>query len=307
VWPEELAALAGRGESLTGMARVGPWIAAQVRAWLDDPPEVPDPPELRSGFMTVAEARRVLDHDPTWRTEVRGDLQMHTTWSDGKVPLDEMAQLVAHLGYEFAAITDHSQGLRIARGMDEETLLRQQVEIERVNGELAASGARLQLLRSLEMNLSTEGGGDMDPAVLSRLDLVLGAFHSALRRTEDQTERYLAAVRNPTVHILGHPRGRRWNRRAGLRADWTRVFDAAARAGCALEIDAHPHRQDLQVELLETARDSGAWISIGTDAHWPNELEHLEIGLAAAARAGVPRERILNFQSRQTVLEWAAR
>ena len=307
MWPEELAALAGRSESLTGLARVGPWIESLVRSWLDDPPEVPDPPEVRRGFMTVAEARRVLAPDPTWRSEVRGDLQMHTTWSDGKVPLDDMAALVANLGYEFAAITDHSQGLRIARGMDEATLLRQRSEIERVNIALEASGAPLQLLCSLEMNLSPEGGGDMDPAVLSRLDLVLGAFHSALRRTEDQTERYLAAVRNPTIHVLAHPRGRRWNRRAGLRADWPRVFDAAVRAGCALEIDAHPHRQDLQVELLEWAREAGAWISIGTDAHRPDELEYLDLGLAAAARARFPRERILNFQSRDDVLTWAER
>jgi histidinol phosphatase-like PHP family hydrolase len=299
--------LAAGGESLTGLPRVGPWTAALMHAWLEDPPDVPDPPDVRRGFMTVSEARRVLEDDPTWRTEIRGDLQMHTTWSDGKVPLDEMAGLVAGLGYEFAAITDHSQGLRIARGMDEATLLRQLTEIERVNAELKAAGARLQLLRALEMNLSPEGGGDMDPAVLSRLDLVLGAFHSALRRTEDQTDRYLAAVRNPTVHVLAHPRGRRWNARPGLRADWPKVFDAAARAGCALEIDAHPHRQDLQVELLETARETGVWISIGTDAHWPDELGYLELGLAAAARARFPRERILNYQSRDDVLAWAAR
>jgi histidinol phosphatase-like PHP family hydrolase len=278
-----------------------------MHAWLEDPPDVPGPPDVRRGFMTVAEARRVLEDDPTWRTEIRGDLQMHTTWSDGKVPLDEMAGLVATLGYEFAAITDHSKGLPIARGMSEEKLLRQMTEIERVNGELAASGSRLQLLRSLEMNISPEGEGDMDPAVLSRLDLVLGAFHSALRRTDDQTDRYLAAVRNPTVHVLAHPRGRRWNARPGLRADWPKVFDAAAQAGCAVEIDAHPHRQDLQVELLETARETSVWVSIGTDAHWPDELGYLELGLAAAARARFPRERILNYQSRDDVMAWAAR
>ncbi|HEV3475006.1 MAG TPA: hypothetical protein VG602_06550, partial [Actinomycetota bacterium] len=223
--------LAERGESLTDLPRVGPWTAGLMHSWLEDPPEVPEPPEVRRGFLTLAEARRVLEAHPAWRTDVRGDLQMHTTWSDGRVPLDDMAALVASMGYEFAAITDHSQGLRIARGMDEAKLLRQMEEIERVNGELAGSGSRLQLLRSLEMNLSPEGQGDMDPAVLSKLDLVLGAFHSALRRTEDQTERYVAGVRNPTVHVLAHPRGRRWNARPGLRADWPKVFDAAARAG----------------------------------------------------------------------------
>jgi histidinol phosphatase-like PHP family hydrolase len=145
----------------------------------------------------------------------------------------------------------------------------------------------------------------MDPGVLAGLDLVLGAFHSKLRVTEDQTERYLAAVRNPTVHVLAHPRGRRWNARPGLRADWARVFDAAARSGTALEIDAFPDRQDLPVSLVEVARDQGAWLSIGTDAHHPRELEYLELGVATAIAAGFPRQRILNGMPPDEIRAWA--
>ena len=147
----------------------------------------------------------------------------------------------------------------------------------------------------------------MDPEVLRKLDLVLGAFHSKLRITEDQTDRYVAAVRNPDINVLAHPRGRRWNHRLGLTADWPRVFAAARDAGTALEIDAYPDRQDLDVDLLRIARDEGCWISIGTDAHHPSELRFLEFGLAAAIRAEIPRERILNFLPWDEVLAWARR
>jgi histidinol phosphatase-like PHP family hydrolase len=301
LWPEEAADLDRAGRPLTELRGVGPWVADRIRRWLDEPPDVPDPPEVRRGFMTMAEARRILAAHPS-APRARADLQMHTTWSDGTVSIEEMAARSAALGREFVAITDHSVGLPIAGGMDEATLLRQGLEIDRLNTE----GGRPRILRSIEMNLSPEGQGDMDPGILGGLDLVLGAFHSQLRRTEDQTERYLAAVRNPTVHVLAHPRGRRWGSRPGLRADWPRVFAAAAEAGTALEIDAFPDRQDLQAELLELAREAGAWISIGSDAHTPDELDHLELGEAAALRTGIPHVRVLNLRSADEVLAWAA-
>ena len=301
LWPEEAADLGRAGRPLTELRAVGPWVADRIRGWLDEAPDVPEPPEIRRGFMTMAEARRILAaHGSAQRA--RADLQMHTTWSDGAVSIEEMVARSAALGREFVSITDHSVGLPIARGMDEATLLRQGVEIDRLNAE----GGRPRILRSIEMNLSPEGQGDMEPGILGGLDLVLGAFHSQLRRTEDQTERYVAAVRNPTVHVLAHPRGRRWGTRPGLRADWPRVFAAAAEAGTALEIDAFPDRQDLQVELLELAREAGVWISLGSDAHTPDELDHLELGEAAALQAGIPQDRVLNLRSADEVVAWAA-
>ncbi len=125
------------------------------------------------------------------------------------------------------------------------------------------------MFRSIEMNLSPRGEGDMSPESLLALDLVLGSFHSALRTTEDQTERYLAALRNAHVHILGHPRGRIYNFRIGLNADWPRVFAETARLDKAVEMDCYPDRQDLNVELLKLARNHGTRISLGTDAHHP--------------------------------------
>ena len=157
------------------------------------------------------------------------------------------------------------------------------------------------------MNLNPRGEGDMSSDSLRSLDLVLGSFHSALRTTEDQTERYLAALRNPQVHILGHPRGRIYNFRIGLKADWPRVFAEAARRGKALEIDCYPDRQDLNVELLKIARDEGTRISLGTDAHHDWQLEFIDLGLAAALRAKIPVDRILNFMPILELKTWAQR
>jgi histidinol phosphatase-like PHP family hydrolase len=304
-WPEEAADLVERGRPLAELPSVGPWLARIILHLVERDLEPPSPPELRRGFLTLAEARATLAAAPDWRPALQADLQMHTTYSDGKEALRDMAAAAAALDYRYVAITDHSQGLKIARGMDEEELARQGEDVALANQELQAQGQSLRLLHAIEMNISPDGDGDMDPAALARLDLVLGAFHSKLRLTEDQTERYVRALRNPTVCVLAHPRGRRFDVRLGLSADWARVCDEAAAADKALEIDAFPDRQDLNVELLEVARQAGCRISIGTDAHSVAELGHMEFGLAAAIRAAIPRERILNFQPVADVLEWS--
>jgi DNA polymerase (family 10) len=164
-----------------------------------------------------------------------------------------------------------------------------------VNGE----GQGIRVLRSLEMNLRPDGRGDMEPAALARLDLVLGAFHSALRRTDDQSARYLAALRHGHFHILAHPRGRIWNFRLGLTADWPRMFARAAALDKAVEIDAYADRQDIDPSLLADARREGVRISIGSDAHSPGELAMIDLGLASALGAGIPRERILELHGRR--------
>lgn len=308
-WPIEASSLVEQDRPLNELRSVGPWLAGVIAGWLLDPEiEPPESPALRQGFLTMSEVRQTVDQHPDWIGGLRADLQMHTTWSDAAAPLPEVvAEAEALWNYDFIGITDHSKGLKIARGMDEEQLAEQGEEIARVNRELAERASQLQVLRSIEMNLSPEVVQDMEAEAQARLDLVLAAFHSNLRRTEDQTERYVRALRNPTFHVLAHPRGRVFNRRTGLWADWPRVFQVAAEEGKALEIDAHPSRQDLDSELLTLARDAGVWISIGTDAHQLHELRYVEFGVAHAIRAGLPRERILNYQSRKAVLEWAGR
>jgi histidinol phosphatase-like PHP family hydrolase len=305
-WPVEAAELVRAGGSLTELAGIGPFLARRIRAWLEEPPWVPEPPEIRRDFLTVPAAARILGAEPD-RRAARADLQMHTTWSDGTASVEEMARAAAARGRTHVAVTDHSRTLRIAGGIDEAELDAQGREIAAVNRALEAEGTAVRVLRSVELNLSPAGEGDLEPAALGRLDLVLGSFHSALRRTEDQTPRYLAALRNPHVHVIGHPRGRIYDHRVGLRADWRAVCAEAASLDKALEIDAYPDRQDLNVELLEEARAAGTRISIGTDAHTPGELAYLDLGLAAAAAARIPRQRILNYLETDELLAWAER
>ena len=199
-----------------------------------------------------------------------------------------MAAAAVDLDYEYIAITDHAKGLKIAGGIDEAQLREQAAEIASVNRSLESAGHKLRVLRSIELNLNPVGQGDMEPQALEELDIVIGCFHSALRRKEDQTERYLAALRNPTIQILGHPRGRIYNYRAGLSADWARVFTLAAELDKAVEIDAYPDRQDLSPDLLALARDADCRISFGTDAHGPSQLRFMTFAAASALRAASP-------------------
>ena len=293
MWPEEAASVRESDRSLTELRSVGPFTAHFIAGWLAEPPDPPHPPPIRDGFITYAHARSVVDAHPEWRSVARADHQMHTDETDGSSTIEEMAEAAANIGRQRIAITDHSKTLRITNGMDEARLAAQGEHIDAVN----ARGSAPLVLRSIEMDLSPAGHGDMEPAALGRLDLVLGAFHSKLRVRDDQTERYLHGIENRDIQVLAHPRGRIYNFRAGLSCDWERVARHAANTGTALEIDAYPDRQDLDVERLRIIAAEGAWVSIGTDAHTPAELVFLEIGIAAAILAGVSRDRILNLLS----------
>ncbi|MFL6588788.1 MAG: PHP domain-containing protein [Chthoniobacterales bacterium] len=305
-WPERAADLVAEGRALTELHGVGPFIAEELLGWIENPSATTHrPPPIRRDFLTRADAGVILSRNKEWAARLRGDLQMHTEWSDGTGKIAEMAQAAAERKYEYIGITDHSKGLKIAGGIDEKALARQGKEIAKVNAAVRHTG--VTVLRSIEMNLNPRGEGDMDDAALARLDIVLGAFHSALRTKEDQTNRYLAAVRNPDIQILGHPRGRIYNFRMGLKADWARVFAQAARLDKAVEIDSYPDRQDLNVGLLKIARKEGVRISLGTDSHHPHQLDFIELGLAAALKARIPPERVLNFMDLADLRAWVAK
>ena len=308
LWPVEVSDIVAQNRSVTELRSVGPFIGKQIQHWIDKPPRrAKTVPPIRRDFISLAEARRLLATQSAWRSNLRGDLQMHTRWTDGSGTIAEMADAAANRSYEYIAITDHSQALKIAGGIDERALKRQGTEIAKLNAALSKLVSHLTVLHSIELNLNPRGEGDMSPESLRSLDLVLGSFHSALRTTEDQTERYLAALHNPHVHILGHPRGRIYNFRIGLKADWPRVSAETARLGKALEIDCYPDRQDLNIELLKIARDKGTRISLGTDAHHDRQLEFIDLGLAAALRAKIPVDRILNFMPILELKTWAQR
>jgi histidinol phosphatase-like PHP family hydrolase len=305
LWPENAAKLVAENRSLTELRGIGPFIAKQVRQWIDKLPRVSlTPPPIRREFLALAHAREFLNKNPTWSKLLRGDLQMHTRWSDGSGAIAQMAEAARKRGYDYIAITDHSKGLKIAGGIDESEARQQMAEIVKANALSSREGGKLIVLSSIEMNLNPRGEGDMDPRLLSKLDIVLGSFHSALRIKEDQTERYLAALRNRNIHILGHPRGRIYNYRLGLKADWSRVFAEAVALDKALEIDCYPDRQDLNFALLKIARKEGVRISVGTDAHHPWQLEFIELGLAGALQAKIPADRIVNFMSISDLRHW---
>ena len=305
LWPEEVFHIAVQNRSLTELRAIGPFIEKQIRQWLDKSPHSKQPvPAIRQDFISLAEARQLLATQQGWAKNLRGDLQMHTRWSDGSGTTAEMAEAASERSYEYIAITDHSKGLKIAGGIDERALKKQGNEIATLNVLLSKSGRQLVVLRSLEMNLNRRGEGDMSPESLAALDLVLGSFHSSLRIVEDQTDRYLAALRNPHIQILGHPRGRIYNFRIGLRADWPRVFAEASRLDKALEVDCYPDRQDLNASLLKIAREHGTRISLGTDAHHPWQLEFIELGFAAVLRAKLPPQRIVNFMPLVGLKNW---
>lgn len=305
MWPEEVADLKAAGRSLTELDGVGPSIGRRIHQWIESPPGSLKRPELRMDFLTMAKARRVLAKNPVWRTSLKGDLQMHTTGSDGSGSVADMAAQGIERGYQYIAVTDHTKGLKIANGMDEKQLRAQGREIDALNRGFKKAGTNFTVLRSTEVNLSPAGDVDMDADALAELDIVLGSFHSALRKTDDQTERYLAALRNPSIHTLGHPNGRVYNFRLGLTANWSRVFAEAAKLDKAVEIDGYPDRQDLKLSLLKIAKKEGCRISLGTDAHHPEQLGFMELGLAAACLAKISPERIINFLTAAELKKWA--
>lgn len=305
LWPEEASEMVRQGCSLTELPGIGPYLEKRIRRWMDAPPHLPPRPQIRSGFLTRPEARAALAKNTAWFAAIKGDLQMHTTWSDGSGSIEEMAVAAMDRNYEYISITDHSKGLKIAGGIDEMQLRQQGKEIEAINDSLHSAGKSLRILRSIELNLNPQGQGDMEEDSLAELDLVVGCFHSALRKSEDQTERYLAALGNPMIQILGHPRGRIYNYRSGLKADWPRVFERAAELDKAVEIDGYPDRQDLSPDLLQLARKAGCRISLSTDSHGPSQLSFMEFSGASALISEIPRDRILNLMTADRLVSWA--
>lgn len=259
---------------------------------------------LRHNFLSrsrVVEALNEACPGTPARDDYRGDLQMHSTWSDGVQTLDEIVAAGLARGYSYCAVTDHSYGLPIAGGMSMGDMRRQHDEIDRVNRRHAGA---FRLIKGIEANIRADGSTDMTTSERAALELVLAAPHSSLRSSDDQTARMIAAVQAPHIHILGHPRGRMYGRRAGVQANWREVFDAAAAANVAIEIDGDPWRQDVDYELAADALDAGCVFALDSDAHSPAELRNAETAIAHARLAGIPRERVINCWSSAQLMEW---
>ncbi|GBD10026.1 DNA polymerase/3'-5' exonuclease PolX [Candidatus Thermoflexus japonica] len=261
------------------------------------------PPELREGrgeIEAALEGRlpRLIEIE-----DLQGDLQVHSTWSDGQASIREMARAAKAKGYRYMLLTDHSQSLGVAKGLTPERLWEQRREIEAVNAEL---GDGFRVLHGAEVEIRADGSLDYPDEVLAALDLVVASVHTGLRQEREKvTARFLAAIRHPHVHIIAHPTGRLLGEREGADADWEAVLRAAAETGTLLEINANPARLDLPDVLARRALELGCKLVISTDAHSPGEFDLIHFGVAVARRAWATREDIANTWPLERLLAWA--
>ncbi len=260
------------------------------------------PPELREDRGEVQAARAgqlprlvALEH-------VHAELHSHSTWSDGKLSIREMAGLALERGMKALAITDHSGGLGVAGGLTAGDLREQRAEIDRVQREL---GDSIRLLQGCEVEIRADGSLDFPDEILASLDIVIASLHVSLRQPRQQvTQRLLNAIRNPHVDVIGHPTGRIIPNREGADLDMDAVLDAAAEHGVALEINAYPTRLDLDDVYARRAIEKGALLSINTDAHSASDLDMLHFGVATARRGWVGPDDVINTWQTDRLLGW---
>ena len=224
--------------------------------------------------------------------EYRGDVHSHTNWSDGKVSMLEMARGAEAVGYTYLGITDHSPRIKVVNGLDAARLLAQSHEMAEVQAQVPG----VTLLQGIEVDILEDGALDLPDAVLELLDIVIASPHVKLRQEPaSMTERMLRAVSHPHVDVIGHPTGRRPGSREGATYDFEAVFKEAARNHVAVEIDCDPARMDLSPEMARLALELGCNFTVDADAHRPEEFAYVPMGMWMARRAGIPKERILNF------------
>jgi len=259
------------------------------------------PPELREdqGEIAVAEAGNLPKLVEF--SQIRGDLHVHTDWSDGKAPLEVMVEEAKKRGLSYIAITDHARFSQMIRGLTGDDLRRQIEEISRLNENLKD----FHVLTGVEANILPDGSLDLPDEILRRLDIVIAAIHSHFRLDRRaMTERLIRAVENPHVSILAHPTGRKIGERPAYEADWDEVFRRAGKANTALEINANPIRLDLGAAFVRQAIAQGATLAINTDAHDPTHFDFLKFGVLTARRGWAEKDDILNTLSAQEIARW---
>jgi DNA polymerase (family X) len=275
-------------------------------------------PELREddGEVEAAYAGRL----PSLVTlaDLRGDLHSHSDWSDGVHAIEVMAEAARRRGYAYQVLTDHSQGLGIAHGLEPDRVEQQRGIIAGLNARYAAAEASgilpeganpggFRLLHGCELEVRADGSLDYDDELLARFDLVVASVHVARRQPRAElTRRTLNAIRSPHVDVIAHPAGRMIQGRDDLDLDWEAVFEAAAATGTALEMNGSPHRLDLAPERARRAVAAGCLIAIDSDAHRTEELADVRWGVDQARRAWVEARHVLNARGRDELLAWVA-
>jgi DNA polymerase (family X) len=249
------------------------------------------PPEIREGTDEIVIAEQGTLPKLVELTDIKGDLHVHTNWSDGENSIEEIAQAAKKLGYEYLAITDHSGGRAIAHGLDAERLEQQILEINKLNQRITG----IKILTGVEVDIRANGDLDIPDKFLQELDIVIAAVHSSLGQSKKQmTERILAAIENPNVDILAHPTCRLFPNRDAVALDIEEIFKAAVRTKTILEINAMPSRLDLRDIHIYRARELGVMLAINTDVHTTEQLRFTRLGVGTARRGWCQATHILN-------------
>ena len=257
------------------------------------------PPELREGRDEIGEAERGELPELVELADIRGDLHMHTTATDGEDTLAEMVRAAIARGLQYIAITDHGQRVTMARGLDKRRLLKQWDDIDRLNESLAEDGRPpIVVLKGIEIDMLEKGGLDLPDDVLEKADWVVASLHYGQNQPREQiTARIIEAIENPHVSVIGHPTGRLLNKRPPYDVDIEAVIAAAARTGTFLEINANPWRLDLNDHHAAAAKKAGVKIVISTDAHSTRGLDVMRCGVLQARRAGLEAGDVANTRS----------
>ncbi len=258
------------------------------------------PPEIREGTNEIDRAAKGKVPALIEVGDLKGDLHVHSDWSDGRASIETMAMAARDMGYEYICIADHSYGRGIARGLNRERLEEQLAEIEKLNETIEG----IHILSGMEVDIRSDGSLDMPDDLLERLDVVTGSVHSGLGQSQEQmTSRIVAAMENPNLDIIGHPTGRLMPDREPAAIDMEAVFRAARRTGTMLEINAMPSRLDLKDTHIFRARELGVMLVINTDAHSPEHLGLTRFGVGIARRGWCEAGNVANTRSLGNLLK----
>ncbi|WHY76402.1 DNA polymerase/3'-5' exonuclease PolX [Neobacillus sp. WH10] len=257
------------------------------------------PPEIREDGKEVESF--TANESLIELVDIKGDLHMHTTWSDGAHSIEEMAEACRARGYQYMAITDHSQYLKVAGGLTRERLLKQKEEIKKLNEKYDD----FLILSGVEMDILPDGTLDYDDELLAEMDFVIASIHSAFSQPKEKImERLRTALENAHVDLIAHPTGRKIGRREGYDVDIDLLIQLAKETHTALELNANPNRLDLAAEYLRKAQEAGVKILINTDAHKMDTLKHMEIGVSAAKKGWIKKSSVLNALDKYDLLEF---
>jgi DNA polymerase (family X) len=264
------------------------------------------PPELREDRGEFEASMKGQLPNLIELDDLRGDLHTHTNYSDGRASIEEMADGATALGYEYIALTDHSQSARVAHGLDRDRLEQKIEELERVRARRAGGKhSSTRILLGAEVDILADGQLDYPDDILARCDVVVAAVHSAFRQSRDRmTKRLLAAIANPYVHILAHPLTRLMGSRGAIEFDYDRVLEAAIKAGVALEMNGQPLRLDLTDTMARVAQDAGALLAINSDAHSVPQLESMRYGVYQARRGWIEARSVVNSWPWDKLSRW---